>query len=236
MSGSSTSAKPFIFGVSGVLVGALMVGPVGAHVNNRFGHLWKTHIKPKLAKAGEINQPKNPVNWTRLKGVPSGLADGIDDGDAGASGDITGVAAGVGLTGGGTSGDVSLAVDTSAIQARVFGSCDNPNLPPDAAIQTIKPDGGVTCAVPTGGLTGVEIVEIKSQFNDSDVKSVQVSCPPGKVLIGGGGNHNAPFGHVALSVSWPHDADTWIVYADEIVDLPALKPWSLSGRAICAKE
>jgi hypothetical protein len=43
--------------------------------------------------------------------------------DADSGGTITGVTAGAGLTGGGTSGAVTLAVDTTAIQARVTGSC-----------------------------------------------------------------------------------------------------------------
>jgi hypothetical protein len=69
------------------------------------------HIKPKLVKQGTINANKNPVNWTRLKNVPAGFADGTDDGGGGGGGDITAVLAGTGLTGGGTSGDVSLALD-----------------------------------------------------------------------------------------------------------------------------
>jgi endosialidase-like protein len=33
-----------------------------------------------LATPGTINQGANPVDWTKLKGVPAGLADGTDDG------------------------------------------------------------------------------------------------------------------------------------------------------------
>ena len=29
------------------LLGGALLTPVGAHVNNRFGHLWQDHIKPK---------------------------------------------------------------------------------------------------------------------------------------------------------------------------------------------
>src|SRR5262245_12825840 len=43
--------------------------------------------------------------------------------DANSGGTITGVTPGAGLSGGGTTGAVSLAVDTSVIQARVTGSC-----------------------------------------------------------------------------------------------------------------
>jgi hypothetical protein len=38
-----------------------------------------------LSVAGTINQPANPVDWTKLKGVPAGFADGVDD--AGGTGD-----------------------------------------------------------------------------------------------------------------------------------------------------
>lgn len=61
------------------VVGALVATPVGAHVNERFNHLWKRHIRPKLAAEGTINNPNNPVNWTRLVGVPADFADGDDE-------------------------------------------------------------------------------------------------------------------------------------------------------------
>ena len=35
-------------------------------------------LKGYLAFPGTINDPTNPVNWTKLKGVPSGIADGVD--------------------------------------------------------------------------------------------------------------------------------------------------------------
>jgi transcriptional regulator with XRE-family HTH domain len=38
--------------------------------------LWKG--RPRLTQAGTINKRTNPVHWTKLKGVPQGLADGDD--------------------------------------------------------------------------------------------------------------------------------------------------------------
>jgi hypothetical protein len=57
-----------------------------------------------------------------------------------AAGTISGVTAGTGLSGGGTTGGVSLAVDTTAIQRLVTGTCVAPN-----AIRAVAADGTVTC-------------------------------------------------------------------------------------------
>jgi hypothetical protein len=69
------------------------------------------------------------------------------------SGGIAGVTAGTGLTGGGTSGNVTLSVDTNAIQARVSGSC-----PAGSSIASIAANGSVTCQADTnsgGDITAV---------------------------------------------------------------------------------
>jgi hypothetical protein len=62
-----------------MLAGAVVMGsPAGAHVTDGFRHLYKKHIKPKLATPGTINRSSNPVHWSKLKGVPGELADGGD--------------------------------------------------------------------------------------------------------------------------------------------------------------
>jgi len=73
--------------------------------------------------------------------------------EGGAGGDITSVTAGTGLAGGGTSGDVTLNVNTAAIQSRVTGSCAS-----GSSIRVINTDGTVTCQADTdsgGDITGV---------------------------------------------------------------------------------
>jgi hypothetical protein len=72
--------------LSAVAVAGVLMSPAGAHVTGRFRHLWRIHIKPKLAAPGLINDSRNPVDWTRLKNVPAGLADGTDDTAAGGGG------------------------------------------------------------------------------------------------------------------------------------------------------
>ena len=58
--------------------------PAQAHVTQDFEHLWNSHIKPRIATAdGTINQPSDPVDWTKLKSVPAGFADGVDDAGGG---------------------------------------------------------------------------------------------------------------------------------------------------------
>lgn len=56
------------------------------------------------------------------------------------AGGIARVTAGTGLTGGGTSGNVTLAVDPRAVQARVRGTCA-----PGRAISGVNPEGTVAC-------------------------------------------------------------------------------------------
>jgi hypothetical protein len=74
------------------------------------------------------------------------------------NGDVTAVSAGPGLSGGGDGGDITLAADTSILQARVVGSCLGTRVNPgDASISAIHADGSVTCNPDDAG-GGAEVI------------------------------------------------------------------------------
>jgi hypothetical protein len=47
-------------------------------------------FKSSLAASGTINNASNPVDWSQLKNVPPGIADGVDDGIPSSGGVFTG--------------------------------------------------------------------------------------------------------------------------------------------------
>jgi hypothetical protein len=234
------SARSVVAGVGLILVGALLVAPVGAHVNKRFGHLWKKHIKPKLSTQGTINKAKNPLDWTKLKNVPPGFADGTDDVTGGAGGgDITSVAAGTGLTGGGDSGDVSLGTDFSAIQARISNDCippagiPNPSKPDfGSSIESIKADGTVICEDDDVGPKGVVVVVQSSPTDSSTYKQAVAKCPPPKIAISGGAYIGGTiYRELAINNSNRGNDAEWVAGAHEVVPLD--KDWYMWAEAVC---
>ncbi len=64
--------------------------------------------KLALSSSGTINDAANPVEWSKLKGVPSGFADGFDRL--------------FGLSGGDTSGDTTPSVENLSLLSVNFGS------------------------------------------------------------------------------------------------------------------
>ena len=112
--------------VATLLVAASVVGRAAAHDSGTTSHLWE-HFKA-LKVAGTINADTNPVDWTKLKGVPGGLADGVDDG-------VT--VAGFGLN----KVFTAFYVDPEEVQKRVVTAC-----PSGQAIRSISQAGTAVCA------------------------------------------------------------------------------------------
>lgn len=93
-------------------------------------------------------------------------------------GDITGVAAGAGLLGGGPTGDVSLAVDLDAVQARIASGC-----PAGSAIRAVDASGTATC-------TSVS-ADVPLPFegtSDGSAAAFTVRNGPGDAIVGASTN------------------------------------------------
>jgi hypothetical protein len=102
-------------------------------VTNDFSHLWNQHIKPLLATPGTINAADNPVDWTKLKSVPAGFADGLDNGvDKAGFGLKKSIVIG---------GGMEFAIDATKVQRRVTGTC-----PAGQALAGVAENGLVTCS------------------------------------------------------------------------------------------
>jgi len=115
-------------------------------------HDARYYTQTQLNAPGTINTGTNPVDWTRLKGVPAGIADGVDN-DSG--GDITSITAGTGLSGGGTSGAVTLnisSVDWSQLTNRPAGLDDGDN-DSGGDITAVTAGSGLTGGGTSGGVT-----------------------------------------------------------------------------------
>lgn len=92
-------SKSIIILLVGIIVGTIMITPASAHLGDSALHIWNDHIKGwskqifytkaqsddkyavkgTLRTAGAINYAGNPVDWSKLKGVPAEIADGLDD-------------------------------------------------------------------------------------------------------------------------------------------------------------
>ena len=136
--------------------------PVGAHDSGTTAHLWN-HIQ-KMAEAGTINDSANPVHWTKLKGVPSSIADGVDN---------------IGVAGFGLKQVYgAYFVDTTTIQRRLTSSCLN-----GQAIKSVAQDGTVTCTTGPQGYT--KRIADTGQICDAGCTEGTLTLSPGTWAIFG---------------------------------------------------
>jgi hypothetical protein len=120
-------ARAMTIVAAGAMAVAMAAPGAGAHDDGTTSHLWLDHIKP-MKIAGTINDPANPVDWTKLKGVPAGFVDGIDNGVS---------KAGFGL---GIGRGPFFFVKPEVIQRRIDSFCAT-----GQAIKSVEQDGSVNC-------------------------------------------------------------------------------------------
>lgn len=111
----------------------------------------------ELQSPGTMNAAGNPMDWTKLKGVPAGLDDGDD---ANSGGTVTSVASGTGLAGGPITGAGTLSLSINDGAAQTCAGTQKVSAITAAGIVTCADDadtngGGTVTSVATGnGLSG----------------------------------------------------------------------------------
>ena len=81
-------------------------------------------------------------------------------------------------------------------------------------------------------MSAVQIVTADSADNSVPFKPIDVTCPGGKKVLGGGARLFGAGGDVAIDESYPTDASTWHAVGYEVIGT-ALS-WHISAYAICA--
>lgn len=216
----------------GIIIGAAFASPASAHVGGTVSHLWTEHIKPltlqnfytktyiktyygtkgyvrtyfakksTLSSSGTINNSGNPVDWSKLKNVPAGFADGSDadsTGDADSAGDISSVIAGIGLSGGAASGEATLDIEFDGSgEAAMAARSDHNHNSAYPTIASVSADGTVNTT--SNPLNWSKLKNVPAGFADgTDANSggdiIGVTTASGSGLQGGGTS-----GSVALAL------------------------------------
>jgi outer membrane lipoprotein-sorting protein len=120
VAGGTPTPAPDGVGITGVIAGAGLTGG---------GTAGTVAVGLQPCAAGQVLKATGPGAWACAP-------------DANGGGTVTSVDSGAGLTGGPITGAGTLAVDTTAIQARVTGTC-----PAGQYVQAVNAAGGVTCGV-----------------------------------------------------------------------------------------
>jgi hypothetical protein len=123
-------------------------------------------LATSLSTAGTINTPGNPVDWTKLKGVPTGFADGVDDdGNGKVAGLKTALATGDGSAPNTGDNSVSWQNLGDVPTAFVDGNISFAEL---TSVSTVLADGAVSFAELTGVPTALSdaLADNALKFND----------------------------------------------------------------------
>jgi hypothetical protein len=117
-------------GITGTIFGG--TGSAATAARSDHDHDARYPLRTDLSAPGTLNAAANPVDWTELKGVPAGFADGVDDGITSVSRDATLIGDGVGSP---------LGVNPAAIQVKLTGlPC-----PGNMFVNSVAPSGAASC-------------------------------------------------------------------------------------------
>ncbi len=116
-----------------------------------------------------VSQNADSVNWSGIKNLPAGFADGVDDN----SGDITAINTSGGLTGGATSGDANLSIANGGVTSSHIadGQIGDADLNAAANIASTKING--TAATLSGANTFVNsnVFDLSLRISDSTFRA-----------------------------------------------------------------
>ena len=148
-----------------------------------------------LEAPGTINTSTNPVDWTKLKGVPAGFADGVDANTTYTNGDgldLTGTAFSVKFGGGGT--------NTTAARSDHDHDAAYVNVGGDTMTGMLKVESDSQC-IKASGTTGSDLVLLENKSTGGGYSTLHALAASGIAIHGENTGGQAGFFH---SSSDPH--------------------------------
>jgi hypothetical protein len=115
-----------------------------------------------------VSQNADSVNWSGIKNLPAGFADGVDDN----SGDITAVNTSSGLTGGVATGDANISIANGGVTSAHIGDGQvvNADISADANIAASKIVGTAAILAGTQAFSGANTFNSLVTFGDSTMR------------------------------------------------------------------
>lgn len=216
---SNAQAVSVTNGLYTYLLGSSVPFPNGLFTGNRWLGI-TVNVDPELSPRIQLlssafaftSQNADSVNWSGIKGVPAGFADGTDNVG---TGDITAVNTSGGLSGGVTSGDANLSIAANGVTSSHVsdGTIVNADISASAAISPSKIAGGVPTLTDTQTFTGNNTFAGNVTFCDSTARFDCGSLMLGRVtagptaLLSARRNYNDTFFNYGL-FSWLQNTST----------------------------